>query len=131
MKPFFNCPWIILRRIIEIVINMSNAARDAAIVLLSDVEDNNLAANTVVPTGSGPNGDFLERDLLKLNRRAMRVSLKLLPFDAILRIYPNTDADPVQLENVKESNYVQFSHKPTNQPTWFLCQRRVCYIRGY
>ena len=61
----------------------------------------------------------------------MRVSLKLLPFDAILRIYPNTDADPVQLENVKESNYVQFSHKPTNQPTWFLRRRRVCYVRGY
>ena len=58
MKHFFYCPWIILRRIIVIVIKMSNAASDAAIELISDVEDNKLTANAVFPTGSGPNGDF-------------------------------------------------------------------------
>ena len=41
----------------------------------------------------------------------MRVSVKLLPFDAKVRIYSNTDADSVQFENNKESNYVQFSNK--------------------
>ena len=87
---------------------MSNAVSDAPNELISNIEDNNSAtANAVFPTGSGPNGDFLEQDLLKMNRRTMRVSLKLLPYDAKLQIYPNTDADSAQFEIIKESNYIR------------------------
>jgi len=59
-------------------------------------------------TGSCPDGDFTEDDLKAPSRGAVRVSLKLLPYDAVLRVNPCSDGAASAVDD--ESKFVRFKH---------------------
>jgi len=66
----------------------------------------------------GPDGDFTEGDLTVLSRGAMRVSLKLLPYNAVLRVHPSADGTASAV--VDEAKFVRFKHLPPSgkDPTY-------------
>jgi hypothetical protein len=66
-------------------------------------------SDTALISGSGPDGDFTEEDLQRPNRGALRVSLKLLPYDAVLRVFPSNDGAAGE---TGIANFVRLKHEP-------------------
>ena len=68
---------------------------------------------TITPTPSGPDGDYIEADLERPSRGAIRASVKLLPLNGIIRIYPQVGSTAAG----QQCAFVRFRHMPPTSAT--------------
>ena len=77
---------------------------------------------TITPTPSGPDGDYIEADLERPSRGAIRASVKLLPLNGIIRIYPQVGSTAAG----QQCAFVRFRHMPPTSATRDLSFTYCC-----